>query len=52
MSSNGARLLEEALKKEKTKGWFGGNKKDEAADLYGRAGNAFKLEKQSRDLVI
>lgn len=39
-------IFAEAQKKENSKSWFGGNKLDEAQDLYGRAGNAFKLKKQ------
>jgi hypothetical protein len=35
-------------KKATVKTFFGGNKLDEAADLFGRAGNAFKLKKQCR----
>lgn len=39
-------LWAEANKKATQKTFFGGNKLDEAADLYGRAANAFKLKKQ------
>eukprot|EP00842_Homolaphlyctis_polyrhiza_P004679 jgi/Hompol1/5211/HPOL_004235-RA len=46
---DGPKLLAEANKKATTKGWFGGIKYDEAADLYGRAGNAFKLSKKMRE---
>ena len=49
MSGRGARLLEDAIKKENKKPLFGSPKLDEAADLYGSAGNAFKLEKLSLD---
>ncbi|KAI8902255.1 soluble NSF attachment protein [Globomyces pollinis-pini] len=42
-------LLAEADKKSKTKGWFGGNKMDEAAELFGRAANAFKLQKKFKE---
>ena len=46
-SGRGARLLEDAIKKENKKPMFGQPKLDEAAELYGSAGNAFKLEKMS-----
>jgi len=46
MSENQARkFLAEAEGKETHKGWFGGNKLDEAYDLYQQAGNSFKLAK-------
>ena len=38
--------MAEAEKKAKTKGWFGGNKFDEAAEIYSRAGNAYRLSKK------
>lgn len=41
-------LLREAEKKENYTGWFGGNKLDEAAELYARAGNNFKLAKKCK----
>ena len=44
--SDAEALLQEARKKATTKTFFGGNKLDEAADLFGRAANAFKLKKQ------
>lgn len=44
--SDGNAILIEARKKATHKSFFGGNKMDEAADLFGRAGNAFKLKKQ------
>ncbi len=44
--SDPSSLLAEANKKENHKGWFGGNKLDEAQELYGRAANGFKLAKQ------
>ncbi|KAI8923368.1 soluble NSF attachment protein [Entophlyctis helioformis] len=47
--TDGPGLMAEAERKAKAKGWFGGNKLDEAADLYGRAGNAFKLAKKLRE---
>ena len=46
--SNPQQLLVEAEKKEKHTGWFGGNKLEEASDLYNRAANAFKLNKQCK----
>jgi hypothetical protein len=52
MSADPNALLLEAQKKEKSKGWFGGNKKDDAADLYGRAANGFKLKKQCTNQLI
>lgn len=46
MSENQARkFLAEAEDKEHHKGWFGGNKLDEAYDLYQQAANSFKLAK-------
>ncbi len=39
-------LLAEAEKKAKYTGWFGGNKLEEASELYVRAANGFKLAKQ------
>jgi alpha-soluble NSF attachment protein len=47
--NEGLRLMAEGDEKFNHKGWFGGNKWDEAADLYGRAGNAFKLQKQFKE---
>jgi alpha-soluble NSF attachment protein len=38
-------LLAKADKKASYTGWFGGNKYEEAAELYGRAANQFKLAK-------
>ncbi|RKP24515.1 soluble NSF attachment protein, partial [Syncephalis pseudoplumigaleata] len=38
-------LLVRATKKANYTGWFGGNKYEEAAELYGRAANQFKLAK-------
>ncbi|KAJ9087793.1 vesicular-fusion protein S17 [Entomophthora muscae] len=50
MSENQARkYLAEAQAKETHKGWFGGNKLDEAFDLYQQAGNSFKLAKCWKD---
>ncbi|KAJ3256908.1 hypothetical protein HK103_005026 [Boothiomyces macroporosus] len=46
MSQDPDFLFAEAEKKSTQKGWFGGNKLDEAADLYGRAGNAYKLKRE------
>ncbi|KAJ3272259.1 hypothetical protein HDV01_005798 [Terramyces sp. JEL0728] len=46
MSQDPDFLYAEAEKKSTQKGWFGGNKLDEAADLYGRAGNAYKLKRE------
>ncbi|KAJ3102614.1 hypothetical protein HDU97_000398 [Phlyctochytrium planicorne] len=42
-------LLDQAEKKAKYTGWFGANKLDEAADLYARAANAFKLAKMWKE---
>lgn len=42
-------LLREAEKKKNYKGWFGGNKLDEAIELYQRAGNNFKLAKKWKE---
>ncbi|KAJ1963499.1 vesicular-fusion protein S17 [Dimargaris xerosporica] len=49
--SEAHRLLDQASKKATTKGWFGfgGPKYDEAAELYSRAGNSFKLAKKWSD---
>ncbi|KAJ3187253.1 vesicular-fusion protein S17 [Irineochytrium annulatum] len=42
----GQKLMEEAAKRAASKGWlFGMNKMDEAADLYQKAHNSFKLAK-------
>ncbi|KAI9203067.1 soluble NSF attachment protein [Polychytrium aggregatum] len=38
--------LQEAVKKANYTGWFGGNKLDEAAELYAKAANSFKLAKK------
>ena len=38
-------LIKQAEQAASYKGWFGANKLDDAADLYGRAANAFKLSK-------
>jgi alpha-soluble NSF attachment protein len=38
-------LVAQAKKKASYSGWFGGNKFDEAADLYQRAANSYKLSK-------
>ncbi|PVU92864.1 hypothetical protein BB559_003567 [Furculomyces boomerangus] len=38
-------LLSKANKKAEQKGWFGGRKYDEAAELYERAANQFKIAK-------
>ncbi|KAL2919630.1 vesicular-fusion protein S17 [Polyrhizophydium stewartii] len=50
-STDGPGLLAEAERKLKAKGMFGfgGPKLDEAADLFGRAANAFKLSKKWKD---
>ncbi|KAJ3123565.1 hypothetical protein HK098_001820 [Nowakowskiella sp. JEL0407] len=42
-------LLEQANKKSKQTGWFGGNKLDEAADIYASAANSFKLAKKWKE---
>ncbi|KAI9293333.1 TPR-like protein [Neoconidiobolus thromboides FSU 785] len=39
------KYLADAQTKEKYKGWFGGDKLDEAYELYNQAGNSFKLAK-------
>ena len=46
--SNAAKYLAEAQQKSKSKGsWFSSsNPKEEAADLYAKAANAFKLDKK------
>jgi alpha-soluble NSF attachment protein len=41
-------LLKKAEEKENYKSWFGGNKLDEAYDLYQQAANGFKLSKNSK----
>ncbi|KAJ3016409.1 hypothetical protein HKX48_004050 [Thoreauomyces humboldtii] len=41
--------LVEAEKKASHKGWFGGNKLEDAADLYSKAANAFKLAKKWKE---
>ena len=46
MASEGDRFRAEADKKANYTGWFGGNKLFDAAELYARAGNAYKLQKQ------
>lgn len=45
MAQSGQTLMDEANKKLNYKSIFGGNKLDDAQSLFGRAGNAFKLEK-------
>lgn len=45
----GRTLLAEADKKASHKGWFGGNKLEDASDLYAKAANAFKLAKKCKD---
>jgi hypothetical protein len=44
--SEGDKLLQEAQRKQQYKGWFGQNKLFDAADLFQRAANAYKLSKQ------
>lgn len=47
MSSTGDTILQEAMKKATSKGWFGGTANKEAAcELYGQAGDAYKLDKE------
>ncbi|KAJ3166716.1 hypothetical protein HDU88_003199 [Geranomyces variabilis] len=41
--------LAEAEKKANHRGWFGGNKLEEASELYGKAANAFKLSKKWKE---
>jgi alpha-soluble NSF attachment protein len=38
--------LKEADKLAKYTGWFGGNKQEDAADMYNKAANAFKMAKK------
>ncbi|KAI9090806.1 soluble NSF attachment protein [Phlyctochytrium arcticum] len=45
----GRNLLAEAEKKAAYKSFFGGNKLEEASDLYAKAANAFKLGKKWRE---
>ena len=42
-------LLEKANKKATATSWFGGNKFDEAAELYKASGNKFKQVKQFKE---
>ncbi|KAJ3343649.1 nuA3 HAT complex component nto1 [Gonapodya sp. JEL0774] len=42
-------LIQEAEKKAAHKSWFGGNKLDEAAELFSRAANKFQLLKNWKD---
>lgn len=52
MSLNEAKdLIASASKKESHQGWFGSNKLDEAADLYARAGNIYKIHKSCKFLL-
>lgn len=41
-------LMLEAEKKKNHVGWFGGNKMEEAADLFQRAANAYKVAKKGK----
>ncbi|RKP03143.1 hypothetical protein CXG81DRAFT_9913 [Caulochytrium protostelioides] len=41
-----AQYLEQAKKKATATGWFSGNKLDEAADLFAKAGNTFRLNQR------
>jgi alpha-soluble NSF attachment protein len=43
--SDGRTLMDQADRKAATRSWFG-NPMEEAAELYGRAANAYKLSKQ------
>jgi hypothetical protein len=45
MSSDPVKILAEAEKAKVHKGWFGGNKLDEASELFGQAAVGFKLQK-------
>jgi Soluble NSF attachment protein, SNAP len=45
-------ILAEARKKATAKSFFGGSKLDEAADLFGRAANAYKLKRQCMDIIL
>ncbi|KAJ1551691.1 hypothetical protein HK405_014030, partial [Cladochytrium tenue] len=49
MAAEAAKLIREAEKAAAYKSWFGGTRLDEAADLYSRAANSFKLAKQWRE---
>ncbi|KAI9144307.1 soluble NSF attachment protein [Paraphysoderma sedebokerense] len=42
-------LIEKAEKKLNSFGWFGGNKFEEAGELYTKAGNSFKLAKKWKE---
>lgn len=47
MASSANNLLREARKMAASRGWFSGSSNQEAAaELYGQAGDAFKLEKE------
>ncbi len=52
--SDAVSYLEQAEGKLKSKGWFGlgGAKYDEAADLYAKAANAYKLVKMCRTRLL
>ena len=45
-------LFKKAEEKENYKSWFGGNKLDEAYDLYQQAANGFKLSKNSNSFYL
>lgn len=47
MSSSGDKLIKEANKKAENRSWFGGSaNKEVACELYGQAGDAYKLDMQ------
>ncbi|KAI8817118.1 soluble NSF attachment protein [Fimicolochytrium jonesii] len=46
---DGRNLIAEADKKAQHKGWFGGNKLEEAAELYTKAANCFKVAKKWKE---
>jgi len=48
MDASVKQLLADAEKKAKYTGWFGGNKLEEAAELFQRAANQLKLAKQCK----
>jgi alpha-soluble NSF attachment protein len=44
-TSDPVKILAKAETAKNHKGWFGGNKLDEAAELYSQAATGFKLQK-------
>ncbi|KAJ3226960.1 vesicular-fusion protein S17 [Clydaea vesicula] len=49
MNEDPYKILAEAEKAHSYKGWFGQNKLDEAAELYTKAANQFKLQKKLKE---